>query len=152
MLAGACNGHGIQNLKKVEVEHTHQLLGCALAGGKLAPCVKLLLCRAEDFLHAAVGVQLVLPRAAVALIRQRQLVAQVIKAVVDRRGGKHQHTGARTGADDLVHQLGVAVGLAVVVHIAAVAEVVAFVDHSKVVGCPVQLAQISFAGKPLLAT
>ena len=31
------------------------------------------------------------------------------------------------------------------------AEVVAFVNHNKVVGCPVQLAQISFTGKPLFA-
>ena len=95
------------------------------------------------------GGYLVDPSVAVALIGQSQLIPQVIETIVDRRGRQHQYTGTGTGADDLVHQVGVAVCLAGVVNVAAVAEVVGFIDDHQVVGTPVDFGEVQFAGESL---
>ena len=87
------------------------------------------------------------PSFAIALIGQSQLISQVIKAIVDRCGRQHQYTGTGAGTNDLVHQVGVAVCLAVVVNVAAVAEVVGFIDDHQIVGTPVDFGEIQFTGE-----
>jgi hypothetical protein len=75
----------------------------------------------------------------VAFVGQRQLVAQVVEAVVDRGGRQHQHLGLHALLDDLVHQLLVA-RLLVLVGV-VVAEVVRLVDDHEVVVAPVDPVQ-----------
>ena len=147
MAARPGDGHSVQNLEKVKIQHLHQPVSGAAGGIQLAPLIEHLLCVAENLIHAAADVQFTLPFAAIALVGQCQLVTQIVKAVVHRRGRQHQHTCARTGADDFVHQAGVTVFFSLIVHIPAIAEIVGFIDHDQVVGAPVQFTQVDLAGK-----
>ena len=142
---GDCNT--VQYLKKVEVQHPQQFVGGTQLDVPFAPCVECFLCSTENLFYRPVGGYLVDPSVAVALIGQSQLIPQVIETIVDRRGRQHQYTGTGTGADDLVHQVGVAVCLAGVVNVAAVAEVVGFIDDHQIVGTPVDLGEIQFTGE-----
>ena len=148
---GTSDGDRVQDLKKVEVQHPHQLVGGALLYVPFTPNIEGLLGIAEDLFHAAVGVQLFFPDLTVALIGQCQLVAQIIKTIVHRRGGEHQDAGAGAGADDLFHQVVVAVKLSILwIAAAAVSEVMGLVNDHKIVNTPAHFGEIGFAGKSLL--
>ena len=87
----------------------------------------------------------VCPRAAVALIGQRELVAQVVKAVIHGCCRQHQYPRPCARTDDLVHKPRVAVFLALLVGVAAIAEIVRFIDHHKVIRRPIQLREVRSA-------
>ena len=80
-------------------------------------------------------------------VSQLQLVLEVVEAVVDRCGGKHEDFGFHTCAYDFVHQAQVAVLTLVLVvlvrgYLASITEVVALINNHKVVVAPVHELQI----------
>ena len=79
-------------------------------------------------------------------IRKSKLVFQIIEAVVDRRGRKHQHFRLYAGSDDLLHQGNIAVILGVLVRVldqfAAVPEVVGLINDNEVIVAPIQSAKV----------
>ena len=89
----------------------------------------------------------VCPRAAVALIGQRELVAQVVKAVIHGCCRQHQYPRSCARTDDLVHKPRVAVFLALFVGVAAVAEIVRFIDHHEIIRRPIQFREVRSAGE-----
>ena len=147
VFSGTRNRNAVQNLKEIEVQHPHQLVCGAQLRIGIAPCVKGFLRVAENFFYAPMCGKLVRPRAAVALIGQRKLVAQVIEAVIHRCCRQHQHPCPCARTDDLVHKPRVAVFLALFVGVAAVAEIVRFIDHHKVIRRPIQPREICSAGE-----
>ena len=86
MPAAAGNGDAVQHLKEVKVEGFQQSIRGALLHRQLAPRIERLLCVAENFVDGMRGVQLVIDLPGIAFIGQRQLIAQIIKAVIDRCG------------------------------------------------------------------
>ena len=143
MLPAARNGHAVQHLEKIKVQRLEQRFGRAPLCGQLAPCVEGLLCAAEDLVDGMRGVQLVVDLRSIALIGQCQLIAQVVKAVVDRRGREHQHPRAHPCANDLVEQPQIAVlALVYAAHFAAISEIVGFIDDYQIIVTPIQARQI----------
>ena len=147
MLATASNGYAVEHLEEVETETFEQRFGGALAFGQFRPTVERRLRIAEDFINRRSGVQQFVETLRLALVGQLQLIAQVVEAVVDRRSREHQHLCFDTCADNLVHQLQVAVLTRILVVLvggdfAAVAEVVALVDNDKVVIAPIDMFEV----------
>ena len=86
-------------------------------------------------------------------VGQLQLVLEVVEAVVDRSGRKHQYLGLDTCTDNLLHQLLIAVFLAwlilfnfviqiLVIHIATITEIMALVDDNQIVVSPVDAFEV----------
>ena len=150
--AAAGDGDAVEHLEEIEVQRFEQRFCGALRRGKLAPCVEGLLCAAEDFINRVRCIQLGVDLRGIAFIGEGKLVAQVGKAVVDRRGGEHQHLRLHACTDDLVHQAQIAV-LAFILTVsgAAVAEVVGFVDHHQIIVAPVDSREIDLSRMAVLA-
>ena len=143
MLTAAGNGDGIEHLEEVEREHIQQVLGCSLAIGKVGPMVILHLGRTEDFFDGPLHIEFVVNQTLVALVGQLQLILQVVEAIVHWRSTQHQHLRTHTSPNHLVHQTQIAVFTWVLVilirrYLAAIAEVMAFVNDNQVVVAPVQ--------------
>ena len=103
MLAGTGNRNAVQQLKKVEVQHFEQIFGCAVARLPLAPCIKCPLRISENFVNRTAGIEFFVNIIGVSFVSQGKLIFQVIEAVVDRRGGEHQHLCFHACTDDLFH-------------------------------------------------
>ena len=146
VLAGTGNRDAVQQLKKVEVQHLEQIFGCAVARLPLAPCIKCPLRISENFVNRTAGIEFFVNIIGVSFVSQGKLIFQVIEAVVDRRGGEHQHLCFHACTDDLFHQGYIAIVLGFFIRVfnqlAAVAEVVGFINHDKIVVAPIQSAKI----------
>ena len=103
VLAGTGNRDTVQQLKKVEVQHFEQIFGCAVARLPLAPCIKCPLRIFENFVNRTAGIELFVNIIGVSFVSQGKLIFQVIEAVIDRRGGEHQHLCFHACTDDLFH-------------------------------------------------
>src|SRR5690606_8695994 len=138
----AGDGEVVQQSEIVESQHFNQLrwrlfglihrqptveLGLGFAGGRLDT---------GDAVLQQGGV--------IAFGDKGDLIAQVCKPVVDRRGRQHEDAGLDPFLDDPTHQAVVARLLALVCRL--VAEVVRLVDHHQVVVAPVHVRQIDVAG------
>ena len=141
MLAGTGNRNAVQQLKKVEVQHFEQIFGCAVTGLPFAPCIKCPLRISENFVDRTAGIELFVNIIGVSFISQGKLIFQVIEAVIDRRGGEHQHLCFHACSDDLFHQGYIAIVLGFFIRVfnqlAAVAEVVGFINHNKIIVAPI---------------
>ena len=94
---------------------------------------------AEDFFHRSACAQLLAEIFRVAFVSQRELVAQIIEAVIYRSSGQHQNLGFNALADDLVHQFLIA-GFPVLDGI-VVSEIVRFIDDDQIIITPVNAVQ-----------
>ena len=147
MLSGAGNGHTVQHLKEVEVQCFQQSICGSFLCGALAPRVKGLLRTAENFINRFGCIQLAVNVFGVALICKGKLVFQVIEPVVDRRGREHQNLGLDACTHHTIHKTQVAVFPVIFTgNIAAVAEVMAFIDHNQVIVAPVDTRKIDAVG------
>ena len=72
------------------------------------------------------------------LIGNGKLILQIHKTVIDRRGEEHQDFRLDAGADNLFHQLLIAVLLRVAVRADTVAEVMGFVNDDQVIVASVE--------------
>ena len=111
----------------------------------------------EDVVDTFVGRQQLVKSFGFPFVCQLQLVLEVVETVVDGCGREHQHLGLHARAYDLVHQSQVAVVawiLTILVgrHLAAIAEVVALVNHHKVIVAPVDTFQVEVVALPVVAT
>ena len=105
---------------------------------QLAPRIEGLLRLLEDVFKALRGIQPFVQVLGVALIGNGKLILQIHKTVIDRRGGEHQDFRLDAGADNLFHQLLIAVLLRVAVRADTVAEVMGFVNDDQVIVAPVE--------------
>ena len=151
MSSGAGNGHAVQHLKEVKIQHLEQCIGGPLLGRKTAPFIESLLGPAKDFINSGTGIQFLIDLGRVSLIGQRQLVFQVDKSIVNRGGREHQDLCTNTRADHLIHQLQVTVLFGVFTgDLSAVAEVMAFINNYQIIVAPVQPIQFNSVGFPVL--
>ena len=102
------------------------------------------------------GIEFAFPEFRLALIRQCNLIFKVIEAVIDRCCREHQNFGGNAFADNPVHQSGVTVFTAIVIFIiiksiAAIAEVVGFIDDNQTVVFPIQPIEIDAIGNAAVA-
>ena len=141
MLARASDGHAVQNFKEIEVQPFQKICRCSLFFRQLAPGVVDLLSLAEHRVNICLCLELFIELCRISLIGQGQLVAKVIKTIVDGSGREHQHLGPDPGLDDSVHEPSIAVFPAVFQLMRslarAVSEVMTFVDHHQVIVSPV---------------
>ena len=139
MLPGPCDGHTVQQFKEVKVEPGQQVLRCPFWLRQLAPCVIYLLRLTKNGIDIRLDIQLLIEVIRIALISQRKLIPQIVKAVIDRGGGEHQDFGLNTGFYDSVHQPHIAVFFftATAVCAISVSEIMAFVDDNQIVIPPV---------------
>ena len=97
----------------------------------------------EYFINRFCRVQLAVHQADLTLISKRQLVAKVVKAVVDRCSREHQYLCFHACAHHFIQQLEVSVLLLIFAgDFATVAEVVTFVNNYQIVVAPVQAIEI----------
>ena len=129
----------------------------ALFGLQLGPSVVCQLCRAEHIIYAAVDVKNLVDLLSMSFVCQLQLVLQVVETVVDWSGTQHQDFCLDSCSNYLVHQSLIAVFLLLtiiydiqvvsliilVIHITAIAEIVAFVYDYQVVVTPVDSFKIN---------
>ena len=149
MTAGAGNGHAVQELKKVEVQCAKQAVRRALCRIKLTPGIERPLCLTENLVDRLAGIQFSVNQLCVSFIGQRQLIAQIIEAVINRSGGEHQYLGLDACADHFLHQGFIAIVTLSLVHTdaaGAVAEVVGLVDDHQIIVAPVEAIQIQAVG------
>ena len=152
VLAGAGNGHGVQQFEEVEIQTVEERFRSALLGRKFAPGVELPLRLTENLVDGVCGGKFFVPLFCSPLVGQGDLVLEVVEAVVHRSRRKHQHFGTDSRADDPVHQAHITVFpasviIAVIVNaVAAVSEIVRFVDHDQVVSVPAQTAEVNAVG------
>ena len=109
MFPRTCDGNGVQYLKEVEVQHFEQVLSGALLRWPFAPCIKSLLCIFEDIINAAGCIQLFIDQFGIAFIGKRQLIFQIVEAVIDRCGRQHQDFRLDACADHFIQKPQVAV-------------------------------------------
>ena len=157
MASASGNGNRIQQFKEIEVQFFKQALRGALFGLQLGPSVICQLCRAEHIIYAAVDVKNLVDLLSMTFVCQLQLVLQVVEAVVDRSSTQHQDFCLDSCSNYLVHQSLIAVFLLLtiiydiqvvsliilVIHITAIAEIVAFVYDYQVVVTPVDSFKIN---------
>ena len=80
----------------------------------------------------------------ITLVGERKLIFEVNKLVIDRRCGKHQYLRFHTGTNDFVQKLQIAVFFCVLAgHLAAVAEIMTFINDNKIIVSPVQAIKIN---------
>ena len=84
VLAGAGDGHAVQQLEEIKVQCPQQCIRCALLGGKFAPCIECLLRLTENFVDAFCCRQLLIDLFCVTFISKGKLVFQVNEFIVDR--------------------------------------------------------------------
>ena len=143
MAARTRHCHLVEHAEEIHVETGGKRLGCSLVGIELLPFVERFLRMTKDVFDIGIKPKAFGPRARVALVRQRQLIAQVAKTIVHRRGGKHEHLGGYAVAHHSVEQALIAAlfdFLAVFGRfggIVAIAEIMALVDDNQVVCAPV---------------
>ena len=157
MASASGNGNRIQQFKEIEVQFFKQALRGALFGLQLGPSVVCQLCRAEHIIYAAVDVKNLVDLLSMSFVCQLQLVLQVVETVVDWSGTQHQDFCLDSCSNYLVHQSLIAVFLLLtiiydiqvvsliilVIHITAIAEIVAFVYDYQVVVTPVDSFKIN---------
>ena len=148
--------HAVQHLEEIKAEHPEQAVGCALFARELCPDVVGFLGLAEDVVDGGLCIEEIVHTTDITFVSQLELVLEVIETVVDRRGRKHQDLGLDTGTDHLVHQAEVTVLTRVFVIIppgklAAVAEVVGFVDDHEVKVAPVDFVERDAVGLATVA-
>ena len=81
-------------------------------------------------------------------VSESQLVFKVEKTVVDRSRREHKDFGVHAGKNDPVEKLQVTVFMLIFSRqFAAVAEVVGFINHHKVVIAPIEPVQIKTVGR-----
>ena len=102
------------------------------------------------------GIEFAVPKFRLALIRQCDLIFQITETIVDRRGREHQNFGGNAFADNPVHQSGITVFTAIVIfiiikRIAAIAEVVGFIDDHQTIVFPIQPIEIDAVGNAAVA-
>ena len=147
MLSGARYRHTVQHLEKVKVKITEKIICSPLLHTELAPRIESLLCLPENLVYGFFRVELAVDLRSIALIGQGKLVAQIIKAVIDRRGREHQHLCLDPGPDDLVQKLQITVLFLILAgNFAAIAEVMALVNHDQVIVAPIQTIQVKAIG------
>ena len=147
MLSGARYRHTVQHLEKVKVKITEKIVRCPLLHTELAPRIERLLRLPENLVNGFFRVELAVDLCRIALIGQGKLIAQIIKAVIDRRGREHQHFCLDPGPDNLVQKLQITVLFLILAgDFAAIAEVMALVDHDQVIVAPIQTIQIKAVG------
>ena len=147
MLSASGDGYAVEYLKEVEAEAVKQCLCCAFFLRQFRPTIERSLSIAEDVVNRCGGIEQFVETLCITLVCELQLITQVVEAVVDRRSRQHQHFGFDTCADNLVHQLQVTVLTRILVVLvsgdfATVAEVMAFVNHDKVVISPVDMFEV----------
>ena len=151
MAAATCYCDGIKHLEEVIAKVTEQSFGGAFFRIEFNPLVIDGLSIAEYLIDATVNIQFGIDIVCTPFVSQLKLVFKVIETIVHRRSTQHQHFGLDSLANHAVHQPLVTVLLMIgvevlfffiFVHIAAVAEVVAFIYHYKVVITPVDMLQI----------
>ena len=157
MASASGDGNRIQQFEEIEVQFFKQALRGALFGLQLGPSVICQLCRAEHIIYAAVDVKNLVDLLSMTFVCQLQLVLQVVEAVVDRSSTQHQDFCLDSCSNYLVHQSLIAVFLLLtiiydiqvvsliilVIHITAIAEIVAFVYDYQVVVTPVDSFKIN---------
>lgn len=142
VLAGAGDGHTVEQLEELEVESVHDCGRRPFRRGQILPIVEGTLRPPERLFDALTATELVRQATRVAPTGERELVLQVQEAVVHRGCRQHQHLGLDTCPDHLVHQCAVArVGLTLCGGRVVVAKVVALVDDDEIVVAPVDLIE-----------
>ena len=145
--ARAGDRHEVEQLEIVLVHHVDEALHRALGVGEVLPLVKDHLRAPQRRLDAR---DALLQKCVVLALRdERDLVLDVVHAVVHRRRGEHEHARLHAGLDDVFHEALVARHL--VVRRVVVAEVVAFVDDEQVVVAPVHGRKVDLAGRSSVA-
>ena len=84
MFPGSGNGHTVQNLKEVKVQHGQEVFCGTLLRFPFAPGVECFLSIPEDLINGTGGFQLVIDQRTVAHIGKLELVFQIIEPGVDR--------------------------------------------------------------------
>ena len=89
------------------------------------------MCLAKNHIDVRFGFEFLVELCRISLIGQAELIAQVVKTIVDGGGGEHEHLGGYARLDDAVHQTHIAIFLAFfqLMRPRTIAEVMAFVDH-----------------------
>ena len=148
MLTGSGNGHRIQNFKKVKVQHPQKVLCCSVRSIPFAPGVKCSLGISENFVNGTGCIELIVNKSSVALIGKRQLILQIIEAVVNRRCRQHQHFRLDTFPDHCIQKLQITVFFFVIFsgELATVAEIMRFVNYNQIIIGPIDTSQIQTIG------
>ena len=147
MAAATCYCNSIKHLEEVIAKVTEQSLCGTFFRIKFHPLVINGLGIAEYLIDATVNIQLSVDIVCSPLVSQLKLVFKVIETIVHRCGTQHQHFGLDSLANHTIHQslvtvlftIGVEILIFIFVHIAAVAEVMAFIYYYKVVITPVDM-------------
>ena len=137
MLTAARNGEHVKQLEIVRIDHIGETFSGTFRIGQLAPLVEALLCYTRHMRNGGNAVRLG-KICVIAFGNQLYLITQVKQFVIHRRRRKHQHLGTHARLDHIFDEACVAVFLVGIS--ALVAEVVALVNHYKVVIAPTQMA------------
>ena len=148
MLSGTGNGHAVQDFKEIKIQHFQKISGGALLRGPIAPCGESTLGIAEYFIQAAADVHFPVYNVRMPLIGKGNLVFQVTETVIDRGSRQHQDFGFYARANHFVQELQIAVFLFVLFarQLAAIAEIVRFINHNQVIVAPVQTVKVKAVG------
>ena len=139
MLSGPGNGHAVQHLEEIKVKPGEKRRRCPLLAWQPAPGIVDLLRLAKDCINIRFRVQFFVKFGWVPLISQGKLVAQIVKAVIDRRGGEHQDFCLNTWTDYTAHEAHISVFPLPTAGSSSipVSEIMAFIDYHQVVVSPV---------------
>ena len=139
MVAGSGDRHRIEYFEKIKVEPGKKILCRPFFLRELTPCVIDLLCLPEDRIDIRLCIQLFIDFFLFPFIGESQLVPQIIKAIVHRRGRKHQYFCAHTRLNHTVHQAHVPVFFFPTMGVCSISvtKIVALVDHHKVIISPI---------------
>jgi hypothetical protein len=102
--ARASDGDRIEQLEKVKIQRARIAWGVRSSGGSFDQALKAACARRKIWSMLRSALELRFEGIGFAFVRQRQLILEVVEAVVDRSGGEHQHLGANTLLDDPIHE------------------------------------------------
>jgi len=139
--------HEVEQLEIILVHHVHETLHRALRVREVLPLVENELRppqRRLDTRDALLQKCVVL-----ALGDERDLILDVVHAIVDRRGREHQDARLHALLDDVFHEALIARHF--VIGRIVVAEIMAFIDDEQIVVAPVHGREIDVAGGSSLA-
>ena len=150
MLPGTGNRHAVQQFKKVEIQRLKQRLSSTFFNGELNPSIERFLRLTEDFVDPLRRSQLFIDLRGIAFISKSKLIFQINELVVDRRGGKHQDFCPYACPNHFIEQFQIAVFFCRFAgYFAAVAEIMAFVNHDEVIIAPIQALKVNAIGLPV---
>ena len=152
MLSGTGYRYTVQKFKKIKIKRPQQRIRRARFGRQFAPRIVCCLRLTEDFVNAFCCCKFFIDLLGIALISKSELIFQVDKLVIDRRCREHQDFCSHTRSDNSVHKFQITVFLCVLSrNFAAVAKIMAFINHNKIVISPVQAVEVDTVRLPMFA-